>query len=37
MPKLQPSISYMNFFKSVTSQPSLAVKGQNVVIKILSE
>lgn len=27
MPKLQPSISYMNFFKSVTSQPSLAVKG----------
>ena len=37
MPKLQPSISYMNFFKSVTSQPSQAVKGQNVVIKILSE
>lgn len=25
------------FFKSVTSQPSLAVKGQNVVINILSE
>lgn len=37
MPKLQPSISDMNFFKSVTSQPSLVVKGQNVVINILSE